>query len=783
VQTTISPDQRSADRQRVRVGVSGAVQGVGFRPFVYRLATSEGLGGFVCNTGSGVRLEVEGGKAAIARFLSRLEHEAPAPAAIEHLDLRQLPLTGDRDFSIAPSSNADPPSATVLPDLATCDQCRVEIFDPDNRRFGYPFTTCMHCGPRYSIIEAVPYDRARTVMRHFPMCAACSAEYADPALRRFQAETNACPECGPQLVLCTGEGGIVARRDEALYRAIAAIGEGQIVALKGLGGFQFIVDARSDAAVARLRRRKDRPAKPFAVLVGALADAGRLAHVSPVERDLLSSAAAPIVLLRQRGEGLATISAGVAPDNPDIGIMLPCTPLPHLLMEALRFPVVATSGNRSGEPIAASDEDAFSRLAGVADVVLTHDRPILRPVDDSVVRVIAGEATVLRCARGFAPLELNDRHQADPVLALGGHVKNSVAAGRGGRIVLGPHLGNLDIADTRQAHERSVEGMRQLYGFGTAIVACDSHPDYHTTRVAEVMGLAPRMAQHHLAHVLSAMIDNELDGPVLGVVWDGTGYGGDGTIWGGEFLSIDGDAWRREAHLLPFRLPGGDAAIREPRRSAIGALHAALCERIWQDVALPPLAAFEPVQHDLLRTMLAHGINSPLTSSAGRLFDAVASILDLRQGSCFEGEAAMAVEFAARRATGSYDLPAPLVVSADDGLLVDWRPMIDALSSAARQGKETDPIASAFIDWLAEAIVLIARAVRVERVVLTGGCFQNAVLTERTMDRLRAAGFRPFRHHRVPPNDGGLAVGQAAFAARAMHEEKRRCALPYPAKS
>jgi hydrogenase maturation protein HypF len=783
VETATCPDQRSTDRQRLSIGVSGAVQGVGFRPFVYRLAASEELGGFVCNTGSGVLLEVEGQGPAIARFLSRLKREAPAPAAIEHLDFRQLPLIGDRDFFIKSSRSSEPPAARVLPDLAMCQQCRDEIFDPANRRHRYPFTTCMHCGPRYSIIEAVPYDRARTIMRQFPMCAECSAEYTDPGSRRFHTETNACHDCGPQLSLCAADGTILAQKDEALERVITAICEGRIVALKGLGGFQLIVDARNGAAIERLRCRKHRPAKPFAVMAGGLADAERLAHVSTAERDLLVSAAAPIVLLRRRDDTPVPISTAVAPDNPDVGIMLPCTPLHHLLMKALGFPVVATSGNRSGEPIAASDEDAFSRLSGIADMFLTHDRPILRPVDDSVVRVIAGETTVMRCARGLAPLELSDKHQAGPVLALGGHMKNSLAAGREGRIVLGPHVGDLDIAGTRSVHERSIEGMRRLYGLGTAIVACDSHPDYHTTHVAEAMGPGARVARHHLAHVLSAMIDNRLDGPVLGVAWDGTGHGGDGTIWGGEFLVVDAVRWRREAHLLPFRLPGGHAAISEPRRSAIGALHAALGEEFWLEDGLPPLAAFEARQHELLRSMLTRGINSPLTSSAGRLFDAVASILDLRHGPCFEGEAAMAVEFAARRAVGRWELPAPLVGSGEDSLLVDWRPMLEALAANAQQGMAIELLASAFIDWLAAAIVQTASAVGVERVVLTGGCFQNSILTERTMDRLLAAGFQPFRHRRVPTNDGGLAVGQAAFAARALHEEKGRCALQYPAKS
>ncbi|MCB2060048.1 MAG: carbamoyltransferase HypF [Novosphingobium sp.] len=779
METATCPNQRSTARQRFKVAVSGKVQGVGFRPFVYRLATSEGLAGSVRNTAAGASLEVEGCPDAIARFLARLEREARPPAQIERLDREELAVTGEDGFAIAPSTHGETPSAAVLPDLAMCSECRAELLDPNDRRYRYPFTTCMHCGPRYSIIEAIPYDRARTVMRQFPMCAACQAEYDDPGSRRFHAETNACPDCGPQLALCLADGTVLARMDEALSQAVAAIRDGRIVALKGLGGFQLIVDAANDEAIARLRQRKQRPAKPFAITVRALPDAETLAHVSAVEAALLLSRAAPIVLLRQRGGG--PISPGVAPDNPDIGIMLPSTPLHHLLMAALRFPVVATSGNRSGEPIAASDEEAFARLGDIADVFLTHDRPILRPVDDSVVRVIDGEATVLRCARGFAPLALTDECQAAPVLALGGHMKSSVAVARDGRIVLGPHVGDLDSAETRPAHARSVEGMEQLYSLDAAVVACDAHPDYHTTRLAEAISPAPRRAPHHLAHVLSAMIDNGLEGPVIGIAWDGTGHGGDGTIWGGEFLSVDRATWRREAHLLPFRLPGGDAAIREPRRSAIGALHTALGKRLWQRADIVPLAAFEPAQRELLRSMLARGLNSPLTSSAGRLFDAAAAILGLRQTCSFEGEAAMAVEFAARNATRRYPLPTPGILSSEQGLLVDWRPMLEDLAFKAGEGESGEILASAFIDWLAEAIAEVARYAGIERVVLTGGCFQNALLTGRTMERLRAAGFQPFRHRRVPPNDGGLAVGQAAIAAREMHEESGRCALPYPA--
>ena len=778
------PETVSSNRQRIRLTISGAVQGVGFRPFVYRLAASENLGGFVRNTGSSLVLEVEGTDEAIARFVFRLKHEAKSPAFIERIDREELAATGEEAFSIATSSTAEQPSAHVLPDLAMCDECRSEIFDPADRRYRYPFTTCMHCGPRYSIIEAVPYDRERTAMRHFAMCPACQAEYDDPTSRRFHAETNACPDCGPQLALYSGDGKRIAAKADALKRAVAAVREGQILALKGLGGFQLIVDARNGEAVARLRQRKQRPAKPFAVMVRTVDEAEALAHLSRPEREALQSAASPIVLARRRGDIAEPLATNVAPGHPDIGIMLPYTPLHLLLLEDLRFPVIATSGNRSGEPIAASDEEAFAHLSGVADLFLTHDRPILRPVDDSVIRVIAGQPTVLRCARGFAPLPLADAVQTSSVLALGGHMKSSVAVGGGGQIVLGPHIGELDRSETRAAYARSIEGMTRLYGVQPERVACDFHPDYHSTHCADATGAPPASkAPHHLAHVLAAMVDNGLDGPVLGVAWDGSGYGADGTIWGGEFLYVAGNRYRRAAHFAPFPLPGGEAAAREPRRAAIGALYAVMGERVWDADNLPPLADFAEQERQLLGSALTRGLNSPMTSSAGRLFDAVAAILGLCQRMTFEGEAAMAVEFAARRARRATRFPAPEFAAGKDAMVLDWKPMLNMLAGKFRSGASREDLAAGFISWLADAIVEIAQLTQIEQVVLTGGCFQNALMTEWAAQRLTAAGFTPLRHRRVPPGDGGLAVGQAAFAARDMQEEKGPCALPFPAKS
>jgi hydrogenase maturation protein HypF len=762
---------QSEPRRRLRLDVTGAVQGVGFRPFVHRLAVSEGLSGFVHNTGEGACLEVEGPLLALDRFLSRLDAEITPPARIFERQVRRLAACGDQDFVITPSTRTGERSAVVLPDLATCPECVKEIFDPNNRRYLYPFTTCVHCGPRYSIIEAVPYDRSRTTMQCFAMCTGCLAEYEDPGSRRFHTETNACPQCGPQLAMWNAVGDVLATGDQAIREAADALRQGQIIALKGLGGFQLLVDARNDIAVRRLRDQKRRPAKPFAIMVPTLADALQVAAISVQEEQLLRSAAAPIVLLRLR-LGPKLIAANVAPANPLIGVMLPYTPLHHLLMAELDCPIVATSGNRGDEPITTDEGAALESLAGLADLFLVHDRPILRPVDDSVVRVIARRETVLRRARGYAPLPLANHFGTKSGLALGGQQKNTVAIAAGKQIILGPHIGDLGGTETRAAFARTVAELTALYHVRSELVASDEHPDYYSTRYAD--GLGPRVEHvpHHLAHVLAGMVDNGLDGPVLGIAWDGTGYGRDGTIWGGEFLAVDGAGYHRAAHLMPFHLPGGEIAAREPRRAALGALYAIFGEAAFAMTDLCPIAGLEPAERRVYATMLARGVNSPLTSSVGRLFDAVAAILGLRQKVSFEGEAAMAVEFAAERVVNASRLASAAISNENDTLVIDWRPVLATMVRASREGVPLENQAAAFHEALTEAIVAVATRIGTKRVLLTGGCFQNARLTELAIGRLRAAGFKPYWHQCVPPNDGGLAVGQAAFLTRPLIEEK-----------
>lgn len=747
-------------RIRQRIAVTGNVQGVGFRPFVWREASVRGLAGYVVNTPEGVTLEVEGAPSAVDRLVETLR-APPPPAATVTLTREPLEPTGEAGFSIRDSALGGTRSAAVLPDLATCEECFAEVADPANRRYRYPFTNCTRCGPRYSIITDLPYDRLRTTMRRFVMCPDCQAEYENPADRRFHAEPNACPVCGPQLALWDGEGDELAVRDAALKAAAAALAEGRIVAVKGLGGFHLMADARNEDAVRRLRQRKHREEKPFAVMFASL-DALRAAAVpTDIEVVALTSRERPIVLVCQRGDGLAP---SVAPRNPLVGAMLPYTPLHHLLLAELGFPVVATSGNRSDEPICTDEHEALTRLAGIADLFLVHDRPIERPVDDSVVRVLAGVPTVFRRARGLAPA-VAARGVRPGILAVGGHLKTTVALSTEAGVVLGQHLGDLDTAEARDAYGRAVSDIQRLHDAKPSLIARDLHPDYHSSHVAETLGPPTFAVQHHVAHIAACMAEHGLEPPVLGVSWDGTGYGPDGTVWGGEFLRITEDGWTRVAHLRPFRLPGGEAAVREPRRSALGLLHAAFGADAFAMTDLAPVAAFTPAERRALSTMLEHGLNAPVTTSAGRLFDAVAALIGLRQTTSHEGQAAMELEWAADPNTknGTY----PFEITHKNGvMMLDWQPLLEELLADIGAETASGRMAAKFHDGLALAIADIGARIGETTVVLSGGCFQNGRLLESVLTRLKAAGLSPVRHERVPPNDGGLALGQAWWAGR-----------------
>ena len=779
---------------RLKIVIHGAVQGVGFRPFVYRLATELRLTGWVLNSAQGVFIEVEGAKERLEEFLRRLPRERPPRAFIQSLESSWLDPVGYRVFEIRHSDESGQKSAFILPDIATCPNCLREIFDPNDRRYRYPFTNCTNCGPRFSIIEALPYDRPNTTMKHFAMCPDCQAEYENPKDRRFHAQPNACPKCGPHLELWDRQGTVIATHDEALRQAAEAIRSGHIVAVKGLGGFHLVCDARNDQAVQELRRRKHREEKPFALMYPSLEVIKAHCEVSDLEERLLTSPEAPIVLLRRqaspgpytvppqaaREQSRRSLAPSVAPRNPYLGVMLPYTPLHHLLMAELGFPIVATSGNLSDEPICTDEHEALEKLNKIADFFLVHNRPIARHVDDSIVRIVGGRELVLRRARGYAPLPIDLSSSPSPkgggeppsprrrgaggevktVLSVGAHLKNTIALLVGSNVFISQHIGDLETPEAFRAFQRVIADFERLYEAHPSVIAHDLHPDYLSTKYAQQRDLLKVGVQHHWAHVLACMAENELDGSVLGVSWDGTGYGLDGTIWGGEFLLATRENFRRVAHLRTFRLPGGEQAIKEPRRSALGALYELYGDGLFTMKELAPVRAFSERELEILRTMLQKSLNSPVTSSAGRLFDAVASIVGLRQISRFEGQAAMELEFALHgiKTDERYEF------SLSEETL-DWGPMLRTLISDVRESVSVGKIAAKFHNTLVEMIVAVARRVGEERVALTGGCFQNKYLTERAIARLREEGFRVYWHQRIPPNDGGIALGQIVAAS------------------
>jgi hydrogenase maturation protein HypF len=756
---------------RLRIEVRGAVQGVGFRPFVYRRATALGLAGWVYNSGEGVAVEAEGGADDLSMFLDALRTSPPKNAMVAAIDVQRIEPRGEAAFTIRPSETTGARLAQPLPDLATCPDCLAELFDPTDRRYRYPFTNCTQCGPRFSIIEDMPYDRMRTSMRHFRMCRACRAEYEDPADRRFHAEPNACPDCGPRLALWDPHGRTLARDHDALLAAATALREGAIVGLKGIGGVHLLADARDQATVQRLRARKRRPDRPFAVMFPSLAEVSENCEVGPVEAKLLTGPARPIVLLRRIGEPVAE---AIAPRNSRLGVLLPYAPVHHLLMQELGFPIVATSGNLTDEPIAADETEALKRLAGIADLFLVHDRPIIRPLDDSVARVVCGRELVLRLARGYAPASIAVEGMPSGILAFGGHLKTTVALTTPGNAVLSQHIGDLDTTLAREGHARAVADTIELHRLSPRLAVRDLHPDYASTRAAEAFKLPLIGVQHHVAHIAACMAEHRIAPPAFGVAWDGTGYGPDGTIWGGEFLRISEARWRRVGHLRPFRLPGGDAVAREPRRAALGLLYEAFGSEAFAMADLAPVSAFSPPERAILHAMLARGTNAPLTSSAGRLFDAFAALCGLCQRASYEGQAAAELEWAAgdRATARRYEFSVRPAEQGEAPVIVDWQPALESALADLRTGAGAGAISEALHNGLGFAISEVAKRIGERRVVLSGGCFQNARLTEVTVAALWAGGFEPIWHRHVPPNDGGIALGQAAWAAWSERREE-----------
>ena len=731
-------------RHRRALIVTGTVQGVGFRPFVYGLAERHGLGGFVQNQVGAVRVEVEGPEAALDAFVQEIRDRPPPLARVENVRVEALEPSGAERFDIRESAGGRDGDVVIAPDIATCDDCLVELFDPSDRRHGYPFINCTNCGPRLSIVVSAPYDRERTTMRGFEMCAECRREYEDPRDRRFHAQPIACPRCGPRLTL--------AGSDQPLEECARRLCAGEIGAIKGLGGYHLACDASNDRAVEELRRRKHRDEKPFAVMVTDLDAARQLADVSAEEAALLSSKERPIVVLARRAD--APLSNAVAPGVKTCGVMLPYTPLHHLLLRAVGRALVMTSGNRGNEPIAFEDDDARERLSDIADFFLSHDRPIHLRVEDSVSRVVSGAELPLRRARGFAPLSLRlSRPLARPILALGADLKSAFALGFGEHAVVSGHAGDLDDVSAFRAWAQGIRHYQRAYGVRPLRWAHDLHPDYASTRYAcEQAGVELVAVQHHHAHLVSCLVDNAFDGPAIGVIFDGMGYGSDGAAWGGEFLVGDARHFERAACFTEVPLPGGDAAAREPWRMAVSHLHHAGIDPLTHAVA-----ERENVR-GLLR-MIEAGVNAPLTSSVGRLFDAVACLANVADRTSHEGAAAMALE--ARALPGAAPYPFGLIEGTP--LRVDTAPLIRSLVD-----DDVARVASRFhatlVDIVSAVVERIAARTGLSTVALSGGVFQNALLAETLRARLRLDGLSVLTHRSVPPNDGGISLGQLAIA-------------------
>jgi hydrogenase maturation protein HypF len=763
-----------AEHVRRSVRVSGIVQGVGFRPFVHGLATELGLTGEVGNDAAGVRIEVEGDEHRVATFERRLVTEAPPLAVIETTEVRTVAVRGDTGFAIAPSTGGHAGHAGVPPDVATCGACLAEITDPGDRRYRYPFINCTDCGPRFTITRSVPYDRPRTTMAAFEMCGDCGREYHEPTDRRFHAQPVCCPRCGPQLRLVEGRA-TVATADAALVATARLLRRGGIVAVKGLGGYHLVVDARSETAVATLRARKHREDKPFAVMVADVDAARTLADVDDHAAALLADRARPIVLVPRRAD--TGVAAAVAPGHRSLGLLLPYTPLHHLLLAEAGGPLVVTSGNLSDEPIVHRDDDALELLGPIADAVLAHDRPIHVRTDDSVARVFAGRPLLLRRARGYAPAAVHLAAPAPrPVLALGAELKNTICLVGGTRAVVSPHIGDLEDYGTFTSFLEQIEHLQGLSGVSPALVAHDLHPEYLSTKHAHDLPLPLTGVQHHHAHIASCLVDNGRDERVIGVAFDGTGYGTDGTLWGGEFLVADLDGFDRVAHLATVPMPGGAAAIREPWRMAAAYVEEAFGGDVPGNL---PVRHRNAERWDAVLAAAAAGLNAPLTSSVGRLFDAVAVLLGVRDRVTYEGQAAIELEQLATRSPDD-----GYVIAVGDGApaVVDAPAMVRAVVDDLARGTSPAEVAGRFHAGLAGVVAGVCERVRdatgIRVVALSGGVFQNLLLVELVVARLEAAGFEVLLHRRVPPNDGGISLGQAAVAAARDRAGWRHDAAP-----
>lgn len=771
----------SSPISRQRLYIRGIVQGVGFRPFVYGLALRYALKGWVRNDSDGVTIEIEGQQTMLQSFQQALRKEPPPLARIDEIRTEELAIQGDTSFHIIHSQQASQRNTLIAADTATCTDCLRELFDPHDRRYHYPFINCTNCGPRFTIVSDVPYDRANTSMRIFPLCAACQTEYDDPLNRRFHAQPNACPTCGPSIRFDSDLHHLpsssiapltpIHQQADLVTRVIAALLNGAIIAIKGLGGYHLACDASNTDAVTRLRQRKQREAKPFALMLPDLATAQRLCHINEQEAVLLTSRQRPIVLLRKRHD--IQLPDAIAPGYHEYGVMLPYTPLHHLLLHAMGVQqdasqpsiVVMTSGNLSDEPIASDDQDAFTRLAGIADGFLSHNRAILTRCDDSVVRHVAHGQQLIRRSRGYAPEPLL-LEQASPIaiLAYGAHLKNTFCLLRERMAVVSHHIGDLENIETLHSFRQGIQHLGRLFDIVPELLAYDLHPGYLATQEALASPITQKIAvQHHHAHIASVLAEHNLREPVIGIAADGTGYGLDGTIWGGEILLADQASFQRLGHLAMVALPGGEQAVKQPWRVAASYLWQGHAATMFE-LELPFIQTLDQAQWHLLAHMIERGINSPLSSSMGRLFDAVAALIGLRKQVLYEGQAAIELEAIAEHKAAAY----PVSLSTGQPFQIEVQPIFQAIISDLQQGLSQAHIAGRFHATIADALFLASQRVRQEhgihKVALSGGVFQNRLLLEQLMHKLIAADFDVYINRRVPPNDGGISFGQAVVA-------------------
>ena len=752
---------------RLRISIRGVVQGVGFRPFVYQLAGKHNLKGWVCNTSGDVKIDAEGKKAALDQFLADLERLAPPRASIESISTTSEPAIGYEHFEVRESVSEEGKYQLVSPDIATCPACLKELLSPDDRRYRYPFTNCTNCGPRFTIIEDIPYDRPKTTMRRFKMCPQCQQEYDNPLDRRFHAQPNACSRCGPRLQLVNSTGNPLPETD-ALAAANKLLREGNIVAIKGLGGFLLACDATNDKAVELLRKRKQRPYKPLAIMLDTIKGVKEQCQISRTEEELLTSPQCPIVLLRRKAE--SSVSPLVAPQLNYLGVMLPYTPLHHVLLRETGLPLVMTSGNLSEEPITKDNDEAMRRLQGIADYFLLHNRDIYTRYDDSVTMVERGKPQLIRRARGYAPYPIHLPFKAKQVLACGAELKNTFCLTRDEYAFVSQHIGDMENLETLEHFETTLELYKRLFRLQPETVAYDMHPEYLSTKYALAMTAESTEmtfipVQHHHAHIVSCMIDNGFQEPVIGVAFDGTGFGSDGHIWGGEFLVADYRGFNRLGHLQYVPLPGGAAAIERPYRMAISYLFCLLGKTaLNRDLSF--LSQVDSLEIDLIKKQIEKGINSPLTSSCGRLFDAVSALIGVRGKIDYEAQAAIELEMVVDESeTGSYPFA---IIEQNDMNIVHLDELFSAILTDIGKGASSASISTKFHRTIAQVVMQMCKRLAsqtgVNKVALSGGVFQNRLLLRLTVAALEGAGLGVLTHSEVPANDGGISLGQAVIA-------------------